>query len=264
MRSLLSASTTDWPCMGWIAALTGRWGQARNEEVSSRDLRQLQRRLGYRFRRSQLLIHALKHRSYVYAQQGHGIDSNERLEYLGDAVLDLVVAEFLFREFDDQREGHLTQMKSLIVSRGTLADKARRLGLGRFVLLSFEERSAGGHEQPSILCDTFEAIVGAMYLDGGLQVVIGFAERWVLDDYEDLINHEDYVNFKSKLLERTQREGTGYPKYFVRAEEGPDHDKVFSVEVSITSEKLGWGRGRSKKEAQQMAARDALQRLEAL
>ena len=130
--------------------------------------------------------------------------------------------------------------------------------------MSSEERSAGGHEQPSILCDTFEAIVGAMYLDGGLQVVIGFAERWVLDDYEDLINHEDYVNFKSKLLERTQREGTGYPKYFVRAEEGPDHDKVFSVEVSITSEKLGWGRGRSKKEAQQMAARDALQRLGAL
>ena len=250
--------------MGWIAALARRWRRSQEEGYSPTELRELQRQIGYRFKDPLLLVHALKHRSYVYARQGHGIDSNERLEYLGDAVLDLVVAEFLFREFDDKREGHLTQMKSLIVSRGTLADKARNLALGRFVLLSSEERNAGGHEQPSILCDTFEAIVGAMYLDGGLHVVRKFAEKRVLDDYEELISRDDYVNFKSKLLEHTQREGAGHPKYFVHAEEGPDHDKIFSVEVSITSEKLGSGRGRSKKEAQQMAARDALRRLGAL
>ncbi len=250
--------------MGWIAALTRRWRSSWEDELPQGDLRQLQQRIGYRFKNTQLLVHALKHRSYVYARQGHGIDSNERLEYLGDAVLDLIIAEFLFREFEDKREGHLTQLKSLIVSRGTLADKARRLDLGRFVLLSAEERNAGGHEQPSILCDTFEAVVGAMYLDGGLHVVRRFSEERVLDDFEELISRDDYVNFKSKLLEHTQREGAGHPKYFVHAEEGPDHDKIFSVEVSITSEKLGSGRGRSKKEAQQMAARDALQRLGAL
>ena len=232
--------------------------------LSPDTLRELEEKIDYRFGDLSLLVTALKHRSYVYALHGHGIESNERLEYLGDAVLDLVVADFLFRRFKDKREGDLTQMKSLIVSRAVLAKKARNIDLGRFVLLSPEEHSAGGAKQPSILCDAFEALIGVIYLDGGIDAGRNFVERFVLNDFDELIRRDDYINFKSKLLEHTQSTGCGHPKYLVHAEEGPDHRKVFSVEVSVNTEKMGWGRGRSKKEAQQMAARDALQRLGSL
>ena len=151
-----------------------------------------------------MLVKALKHRSYVYARQGSGIESNERLEFLGDAVLDLLVAEFLFLRFEDKREGDLTQMKSLLVSRTVLARQARRLGLDAFVLLSAEERDAGGGKQPSILCDAFESLIGAMYLDGGLKACQTFVQAAVLDDFHELIKQDDYINFKSKLLEHTQ------------------------------------------------------------
>jgi ribonuclease-3 len=176
-------------------------------------------------------------------------------------VLDLLVAEFLFLRFEDKREGDLTQMKSLLVSRTVLARQARRLGLDHFVLLSTEERDSGGGRQPSILCDAFESLIGAIYLDGGLEACRGFVTRAVLDDFHELIKQDDYINFKSKLLEYTQSLGNGHPRYLVHSEEGPDHDKIFSVEVCVTGERIGRGRGRSKKEAQQMAAKDALKRL---
>ena len=225
------------------------------------DLRQLQTHIGYRFRDHRLLEQALKHRSYVYARQGTGVESNERLEYLGDAVLDLLVAEFLYREYRALREGDLTQMKSLVVSRTILAAKARGIDLDQFILLSAEERRAGGAIQPSILSDTLEAIIGAIYLDGGLEAARRTVHDVLLQDFEELNTREDFVNFKSRLLEHTQSQGSGHPKYHVHNEHGPDHDKLFSVNVSITGETLGSGQGRSKKEAQQMAARDALKRL---
>jgi ribonuclease-3 len=155
-------------------------------------------------------------------------------------------------------------MKSLVVSRPVLARKGLGLGLDASILLSADERASGGGRQPSILCDALEALIGAVYLDGGLEEARALVRRHVLDDFEDLLGREDYVNFKSRLLEHTQSTGSGHPRYLVHAEEGPDHCKVFCVEVSVTGESLGWGRGHSKKEAQQMAARDALQRLGAL
>jgi ribonuclease-3 len=233
-------------------------------EVSKGVLRRLEKRIGYRFKNLGLLIQALKHRSYVYTFQGHGIESNERLEYLGDAVLDLHVADFLFSHYADKREGDLTQMKSVVVSRPILAKKARAIDLGEFILLSPEERRAGGHKQDSILCDAFESLIGAIYLDGGAKSSRYFVEMLVVNDLEELIVSQDSVNFKSKLLEHTQSRGFGHPKYQVRSEEGPDHNKIFNVEVRVTGEKLGDGQGRSKKEAQQMAAKKALQRLESL
>ena len=224
-------------------------------------LGELEQRLGYRFRDQELLLTALKHRSYVYARQGSGVDSNERLEYLGDAVLDLLVAEELFRRHEDRREGDLTKMKSLVVSRPVLARKARSIELGRFLLLSQEERKVGGADQDSILSDAFEAVIGAMYIDGGLEGTRRFVERVVMGDFEELHQREDSINFKSSLLEHTQSLGWGYPRYHVQEEKGPDHDKVFSVSVYVTGEEVGFGSGRSKKEAQQMAARDALLKL---
>ena len=152
-------------------------------------------------------------------------------------------------------------MKSLVVSRTILAAKARAIDLDRFIFLSAEERRAGGAIQPSILSDTLEAVIGAIYLDGGLEASRRTVHNVLLQDFEELNTREDFVNFKSRLLEHTQSLGSGHPKYHVHNEDGPDHDKMFSVNVSITGETLGSGQGRSKKEAQQMAARDALKRM---
>ncbi|NKB68072.1 MAG: ribonuclease III [Candidatus Latescibacteria bacterium] len=251
--------------MSWLQTLIRKWSNSSPlDGAIPADVGNLQKRIGYFFRDTDLLATALKHRSYVYAGNRDGIESNERLEFLGDAVLDLVVADFLFRRFPDRREGDLTQMKSLIVNRTVLSRKARQIDLGRYILLSQEEHNARGFEQRSILSDGFEALIGALYLDGGLEPSRRLIEQVVLHDFEDLIRREDSINFKSKLLEHTQSQGSGHPKYMVHAEEGPDHCKVFSVEVSVIGEKVGDGRGRSKKEAQQMAAKDALQRLGAL
>ncbi|MBM3278169.1 MAG: ribonuclease III [Candidatus Handelsmanbacteria bacterium] len=249
--------------MGWLNALFRPWRRLPSE-LSPARLRVLEKRLGYHFGNPALLVHALKHRSFVYANQGRGLESNERLEFLGDAVLDLVVAESLFRRFPDQREGNLTQSKSVAVSRAVLARRAGDLGLEEFVLLSQEERQSSGGRQPSILSDAFEAVIGAMYLDGGLEPCRRFIERMVLQELGQVIADEEHTNFKSKLLEHTQGLGAGHPKYQVSSEEGPEHCKIFSVEVSVTGRMMGQGRGLSKKEAQQMAAKDALQRLGAL
>ena len=252
--------------MGGFSSWWRRWGGLRrgSEEVPRGELRRLQGLLGYRFRDTEVLVQALKHRSYVYARQERGLDSNERLEYLGDAVLDLIVADFLFRTYAGKREGDLTEMKSQLVSRAVLAQRALAVDLGDFVLLSPEEQRAGGGKQPSILSDAFEAVLGAMYLDGGVAPCRRFVERVLLDDFRSVLDSEDFTNFKSKLLEHTQSLGHGHPKYLLQAEEGPDHCKLFSVEVQVTGEKVGDGQGRSKKEAQQMAAKAALHNLGAL
>jgi ribonuclease III len=260
-----AAAETGLRQMAWIRALIRRLrGVEDATELDSRTRRQLEASIHYVFRDPSLLTIALKHRSYVYAHEGHGIDSNERLEFLGDAVLDLLVADFLFGRFPGKREGDMTQMKSLLVSRAVLSRKARAIGLDEFVLLSDEERHAGGGRQPSILCDVCEAVIGAVYLDGGLDAARRLVHDHVLDDFDELIQREDYTNFKSKLLEHSQSLGSGHPRYLVHAEDGPDHAKTFSVEVSVTGDSIGRGQGRSKKEAQQMAAKDALQRLGAL
>lgn len=234
------------------------------EEHAVDSRRALEKRLGYHFSNKDLLVKALKHRSYVYTEEGSDrIESNERLELLGDAVLELLVTEYLYRRFADKGEGDLTQMKSQLVSRKVLAPQADRLGVGDFVLLSADEREAnGGQQQPSILCDTLESLIGAIYLDGGLEAARAFVRRAVLADFHQIVQQDG--NFKSKLLEYSQSMGNGHPRYLVHAEEGPDHAKIFSVEVCITGQRMGWGQGRSKKEAQQMAAKAALESLDAL
>ena len=223
----------------------------------------LEERLGYHFRNKDLLVQSLKHRSYVYAEEGSDrIASNERLELLGDAVLELLITDYLFRRFEDKGEGELTQMKSRLVSRKVLADQADLLGVGDFILLSADERESNGGQRPSILCDALESLIGAIYLDGGLEAARAFVRRAVLADFHQIVQKDG--NFKSKLLEYSQSKGNGHPRYLVHAEEGPDHDKIFSVEVCITGQRMGWGQGKSKKEAQQMAAKDALESLEVL
>jgi ribonuclease-3 len=210
------------------------------------------------FHDTDLLRRALTHRSFLGGEEAHGADSNERLEFLGDAVLELSVIEYLYQSYPDAREGEMTQKKSLLVSRSVLAERAERLGLGDFILLSTAEREAGGGERRSILADAFEAVLGALYLDGGLPAARAFVRHWLLRDSDRILGNTEMQNFKSILQERIQARLRLHPRYRVVSEEGPDHEKCFTVEVLVRSHVLGSGSGSNKKEAEQQAAQDAL------
>lgn len=229
--------------------------------VDSERVSRLERAIGYTFSDRSFLITALKHRSYVYAHDGTGIDSNERLEFLGDAVLDLIVTDALYRRFPQKREGELTQIKSLVVSKPILAKKASEIDMGSHILLSHEEEASGGRHRMSIVSDAYEALIGAIYLDGGLRPVEAFLNRSLIKDIDNLLANDDYLNFKSILLEHVQGGRKGQPHYTLHAEEGPDHRKTFIVEVAVNGRILGRGKGQSKKQAQQRAAKEALKAL---
>ena len=248
--------------LGAVLQTLKRWSASIGNKARPQE--ELQSKLGYKFSNTDLLEQALKHRSYiyVYATEEGSIASNERLEFLGDAVLDLVVTEYLYKKFENKREGELTQIKSLLVSKVILAEKSRALGLGEYLYLSKEENLAGGRNRTSIIGDAFEALLGAIYLDGGLEAAAAFVNNVVMIDVDEILANGNYLNFKSLLLEHTQSEGQGHPRYLPISEEGPDHRKIFSVEVIVRGDHLGEGQGRSKKEAQQMAAKDALKYLD--
>ncbi len=209
-----------------------------------------------------LLREALTHRSFVGAQGESRLASNERLEFLGDAVLDLVVAHELFLRFPRRSEGELTELKSLLVSRPILERTARRLGLGQVLLLSTNEEATGGRQRPSILADAFEAVLGAVYLDGGYEAVHRLVVRLIVQELPRVIGLPGAANYKSQLLEYVQKHKSGRLIYHTVREEGPDHDKTFTVEVLLDGRILGRGVGDSKKQAQQEAAHAALTELE--
>ncbi|NNF06299.1 MAG: ribonuclease III [Candidatus Eisenbacteria bacterium] len=215
----------------------------------------------YRFGDRTLIACALTHRSYLNSNKNDLPSSNERLEFLGDAVLELVVNEHLYRRFPDHQEGELTKMKSLLVSRSILADQASALELGTYILLSDAERESGGESRASILADGFEAVIGAIYLDGGLSAAQAFIQKNLLWKISEILDNEDYRNYKSSLQEYVQEKFKTYPRYLTLGERGPDHDKVFEVEVVIKRERLGIGEGKTKKAAEQAAAKNALLKL---
>jgi ribonuclease-3 len=212
--------------------------------------------IGYKFSDEDLLRQALSHRSNV--DDG---PSNERLEFLGDAVLDLVVSEYLFGEFPDFDEGALTKTKASLVNETVLSKVAGSLKLGQFVFLSKEEERSGGREKSSIISDAAEALIGAIYLDGGLKAAKEVIIRLILSDLDELINDKAIYNYKGDLLELMQGNGRGMPKYEIVDEQGPDHIKIFEVAVSIDGIGYGTGKGTTKKEAEQKAAKMALSNL---
>src|SRR2546428_5427681 len=225
-------------------------------------LDEIQRRLGYRFRRPSLLIEALTHKSYLNEAKETGELDNERLEFLGDAVLDLVVSEYLLSAFPDAAEGELSKLRAWLVSEKTLARVARRIGLGELLRLGRGEMKTQGHSKPSILADTLEAVFAGGYLDGGLGAAAAgvkavFREGLASCD-RSLLARGD---FKTDLQELCQREVDMLPHYRSIRETGPDHEKQFEVEILIRSERYGVGVGKSKKEAEQMAAKRALEKL---
>lgn len=249
--------------MGWIGQLwhsLKRGGPGVSRDVDS-VLNAFELRHGIRFRDRGLLRHALTHRSYLGCNGGDPRLSNERIEFLGDAVLELVVIEFLFDTYPDDREGTLTKKKGLLVSRDVLAMCADRMRLGESVLLSDPERESGGSSRASILCDTFEAVLGAIYLDQGLEEARRFVRRRLLIRADEILQDRSLSNNKSLLQELVQARHKIHPRYRVSGESGPDHEKVFRVEVVIRGRVLGSGTGHNKKEAEQMAARAALAQL---
>jgi ribonuclease-3 len=225
-------------------------------------LSELERILGYRFQNNGLLITSLSHRSYVNSQRtDKKLESNERLEFLGDAVLNIIVTDYLYREYPDKEEGRMSKMKSLVVSSRVLGLCAEAWKLGDFILLSRSEEKSGGRKRLSILADAYEAVIGAVYLDGGLESARKLIHSSLMEIMDEVLDDEELANYKSKLLEYTQSRGMGIPSYDVLQETGPEHQKSFVVGVYVQNQEWGRGSGNSKKSAEQAGARVALANL---
>lgn len=224
-------------------------------------LDEFQRRLEYRFRQCRLLVAALTHKSYLNEARGSEETDNERLEFLGDAVLDLVVSEYLVNAFPDAAEGELSKLRSRLVSGKTLSRVAKRIGLGDLLRLGRGETKTQGHSKPSILADALEAVFAAVYLDGGHEA----AARCVKAVFSEELASCDQTlakgDYKTDLQELCQREFEMLPHYRTIRETGPDHEKMFEVEILIRGDHYGVGVGKSKKEAEQLAAKQALEKV---
>lgn len=216
--------------------------------------------LDLEFANKHLLEEAMTHRSFLNESKTT-LSSNERLEFLGDSILSFLVSSHLFKTFPDIPEGELTNLRSATVKTTTLAMVAQRLNLGAYLRLSHGEEDGGGRQNPSLLADTFEALIGALYLDRGLEVTRSFLKKHLFHLIPEIISTRAYVDFKSDFQERVQEKYRISPSYKVLKEEGPDHAKIFHVAVYINGVEHGVGSGKSKQEAEQEAARSALSNL---
>ena len=219
-------------------------------------MKRLEANLNYKFKDISLLKNALSHSSY--ANEKHlSCGSNERLEFLGDAVLSVIVADYLYNNFGNKPEGELTKLRASLVCEKSLCGFARTLEIGDFLFLGKGEDANGGRERNSILADAFEAVLAAMYLDGGMEVARNHVLRFIKDE---LSNTEDVVfhDYKTTLQEVIQKNPEERLTYVLSGESGPDHNKSFTVEVLLNSNVIGCGTGKTKKRAEQMAAKDAL------
>lgn len=222
----------------------------------------LEAKIGYGFRDRTLLRQALTHRSHVHVTGHERIESNERLEFLGDSVLGMVVNEYLYHHYTGKEEGDLTKIKSLLVCGATLAKVGERAGLGDHLLLSRSEAGTGGRKRESILADATEAVIGAIYLDGGLEEAKEFVRRHILINVEASLQERTHRNYKSLLQEQLQARYKVPPRYKVSYTTGPDHARRFTVKVTLKGTVLGVGSGTSKKQAEQRAAESALARID--
>lgn len=216
----------------------------------------LENKLNYKFNNKALLLNALTHSSYANEVR-KGITSNERLEFLGDSVLSIVVSDYLFKNFPNMPEGELTKLRASLVCEKSLCGFSRSLDIGSYLKLGKGEDKGGGRERDSILADAFEAVLAAMYLDGGMEVARKHVLRFVLPELEHT-DDEVFKDYKTALQEIIQRNPEESVTYILTDETGPDHNKQFTVEVHLNSNVIGSGRGKSKKQAEQMAAKQAL------
>lgn len=220
-------------------------------------MKALEQRLGYNFNNANLLINALTHSSYANEVR-NGISSNERLEFLGDSVLSIIVSEYIFSNFTSLPEGELTKLRASIVCEKSLCFFSRELGIGDYLRLGRGEEKSGGRNRDSILADAFEAVLAAVFLDGGMENARAFVMPFVIKELKHT-DDEVFKDYKTALQEIIQQNPEESVIYILTNESGPDHDKVFEVEVHLNSNVIGKGSGKSKKSAEQMAAKKALE-----
>jgi ribonuclease III len=230
--------------------------------AEARDLSSFEERLGHRFTDVQLLERALTHRSRANEDASGATADNESLEFLGDAVLGFIMADLLFRDFPQLDEGQKSKIKASLVSTATIGDLARELGLGQYLALGRGEEKTGGRNKQALLADGYEAVIAAIYVDGGMEAARGFIQREFSERLEDVRSPEFWGrDYKSALQEVVQSRELPLPEYVVASESGPDHRKIFHVEVRVAGELMGTARGASKKAAEQEAARQALEQI---
>ena len=217
----------------------------------------LQEKLNYKFKNEDLLINALTHSSYANEVR-NGVSSNERLEFLGDSVLSIIVSEYIYKKFGDLPEGEMTKIRASLVCEKSLCQFSREMELGQYLRLGKGEEKGGGRERDSILADAFEAVLAAMYLDGGFEVAKKHVLRFIKDELYNHNEAEAFKDYKTALQEIIQRNPEESVTYHLIGESGPDHDKIFEVEVLLNSNTIGKGKGKSKKQAEQKAAKEPL------
>jgi len=233
-----------------------------NDSERRKELKDLEKLLGVHMRRIDLLNQALCHPSYVNELPEERGEHYEKLEFLGDAVLELIISHELYEAYPQYEEGELTKLRAAVVSKPTLAKTAKKIGIDPFIKLGKGEELGGGRKRNSLLADALEALIGAIYLDGGLKMAREFILQHFSDEIERLDKDQQKMDYKSILQEKTQMRFQTLPKYTVVRESGPPHDRTYDVLLTIKDEPYGIGTGRNKKEAQQNAARAALKKME--
>ncbi len=222
-------------------------------------LNSLEKNLNYRFKDIKLLKLAMTHSSYANEHKMALVENNERLEFLGDAILNLVVSQYLYKKYPNHPEGELTKIRAKVVCESSLAYAAKKIEVGKFLLLGKGEEATGGRERESLLADAAEAIVGAIYMDSDFETT----NMVLLTNFEEDIVHavakgDLFIDYKTELQEIIQKNGKSNMEYRVIKEEGPDHNKKFYMDLLVDNETIGTGRGKNKKDAEQMAAKEAL------
>ncbi len=230
---------------------------------SSNDLSSLEESLDYQFRKKSLLKEALTHKSFAHEQQKKNISFNERMEFLGDAVLELIVSEYLYKTFSDHTEADLSRMKAYVVQESSLADTAATLDLGSYLHLGKGEEITGGRKKRSLLANAFEAILAAIYMDSGYKNARDFVLGHLVAKMDDLASNNFVFDFKTRLQEVAQARHGVLPRYVTHKEEGPEHKKTFEVKVYINDDFIGSGKGKTKKAAAQKAAEAGLNQIKA-
>jgi ribonuclease-3 len=229
---------------------------------SSKDIARFEKEIGYSFKNISLLVDAFTHKSFAHENQTNEVSFNERMEFLGDAVLELVISEYLYREYSAFTEADLSRIKSYAVQESTLADIAKKLHVGKFLRLGKGEEITGGRKKPSLLADAFEALLAAMYLDSGYRKTREFILRHFIEKINKTASDDFIFDFKTRLQEVVQAKFGVLPDYVTHKEEGPEHEKVFEVKVYINDKVYGSGKGKSKKSAAQIAAKAGLKKIQ--
>lgn len=218
------------------------------------DYKIIESNLGLTFRDKELLGTALTHRSYLNENRGQNLSNNERLEFLGDAVLELIISQYIFNKYSERAEGELTSIRSSIVRTESLAQESRKLELGKHLRMSKGEKDSGGKDKDYLLANTYEAVLGAIYLDQGFEQCKEFVKRTLFTKIDEIVEKQLYIDPKTEAQELIQAQRKTTPKYKVLKEEGPDHDKIFTVAIEINGKRETVGKGSSKQKAEEDAA----------